>query len=129
MLNVAVVVLLATAKLVISVFFGELRAIEAQRMYQRLVELMVLKVIIFMELVPRTFVDLSTWLAWFGSLAYVRIFVLLCCDRFEFVRALSSISAAFPPSALTFWAAFRWWERPLVTLCRKSGGSARSWRR
>lgn len=76
------------------VFLGRLTVIETQRLNERLMMFVLLKVVFFGAVVNPTYKEVGTWATWFFAMGYLKMFVGLAGDRCE--ALLSS------PSSTTF---------------------------
>ncbi|CAG8539909.1 5877_t:CDS:2 [Paraglomus occultum] len=77
-------------KVMLKVFFGELRVIETQRMYDRLLNFLLFKVVFIGAILDPRWEDLLIWTTWFTILGFLRIFSMLCRDRFEFMSTTNA---------------------------------------
>ncbi|CAB4482274.1 unnamed protein product [Rhizophagus irregularis] len=66
-------------------FFGELRVIESQHMYDRLLNFLLFKVVFVGAILEPKWEELLIWTSWFTILGFLRIFSMLCRDRFEYL--------------------------------------------
>ncbi|CAG8557134.1 18317_t:CDS:2 [Acaulospora morrowiae] len=72
-------------RLTLKFFFGELRVIESQHMYDRLLNFLLFKVVFVGAILEPKWEELLIWTTWFTILGFLRIFSMLCRDRFEYL--------------------------------------------
>eukprot|EP01134_Creolimax_fragrantissima_P000716 CFRG0716T1 len=87
LVNMTYVVLLWVAKLVQYVFFGELRPVESQQMYDRLLNYLMFKIMFVGAILEPDMKELVVWTTWFSILGFLRVFSMLARDRYEYVTA------------------------------------------
>ncbi|KAL1917213.1 uncharacterized protein VTP21DRAFT_4869 [Calcarisporiella thermophila] len=84
-LNMAYCMLYLLGRTTLRFFFGELRVIESQHMRDRLLNFLLFKVVFIGAILEPKWEDLMIWISWFTILGFLRIFSMLCRDRFEYL--------------------------------------------
>ncbi|KAF0432292.1 e3 ubiquitin-protein ligase amfr-like [Gigaspora margarita] len=82
-INMAYCFLFLLGRLTLKFFFGQLRVIESQHMYDRLLNFLLFKVVFVGAILEPKWEELLIWTTWFTILGFLRIFSMLCRDRFE----------------------------------------------
>lgn len=80
--------LFLSGKLIVKLFFETLRPIEKQMMYDRLLNYLLMKTVLVGAVLEPQISELLFITMWLTLLGYLRIFGMLCRDRFEYVRDL-----------------------------------------
>ncbi|GES78349.1 E3 ubiquitin-protein ligase AMFR-like [Rhizophagus clarus] len=84
-INMAYCFLFLLGRFTLKFFFGELRVIESQHMYDRLLNFLLFKVVFVGAILEPKWEELLIWTSWFTILGFLRIFSMLCRDRFEYL--------------------------------------------
>ncbi|CAG8561815.1 11999_t:CDS:2 [Funneliformis mosseae] len=84
-INMAYCFVFLLGRLTLKFFFGELRVIESQHMYDRLLNFLLFKVVFVGAILEPKWEELLIWTTWFTILGFLRIFSMLCRDRFEYL--------------------------------------------
>jgi len=83
--NIIVCLLFLFGKCLIRFFFKSLRDVEKEMMHDRLVNYFLMKTVFVCAVFELRAEGLLTWVAWFTVIGYLRIFGMLCRDRFEYL--------------------------------------------
>ncbi|KAF8930596.1 hypothetical protein BGZ58_008161 [Dissophora ornata] len=78
-------------RLFVRTFFGDLRVIERQHMYDRALNFLLFKVVFVGAILEPRWEELLIWTAWFTILGFLRVFSMLCRDRFEYLTVSPNI--------------------------------------
>lgn len=89
LLNLAFNLLFLFGKLLQFIFFGNLRDSESRKIYDRLLQYILFKIVFVGAVIEPAFKDLIVWTIWFSILAFMRIFSLLTRDRFEHITTFN----------------------------------------
>ncbi|KAF9205222.1 hypothetical protein BGZ49_004326 [Haplosporangium sp. Z 27] len=89
--NMAFCLAFLTGRLLLRTFFGELRLIERQHMYDRALNFLLFKVVFVGAILEPRWEGLLIWTAWFTVLGFLRVFSMLCRDRFEYLTVSPNI--------------------------------------
>jgi len=68
------------------VFFGNLRDVETQNLNDRLLTYVLFKIVFVGAVVKPDAKELLIWTSWFSILGFLKIFTMLCRDRFEYLN-------------------------------------------
>eukprot|EP00123_Amoebidium_parasiticum_P001572 comp12699_c0_seq1/m.7795 comp12699_c0_seq1/g.7795 ORF comp12699_c0_seq1/g.7795 comp12699_c0_seq1/m.7795 type:complete len:658 (-) comp12699_c0_seq1:525-2498(-) len=85
MVNMAYTLLLWLAKALQAIIFGQLRVIESQHMYDRLLNYLMYKIMFIGAILEPDLKELVVWTTWFSFLGFLRVFSMLARDRFEYL--------------------------------------------
>ncbi|KAF9975164.1 hypothetical protein BGZ73_001272 [Actinomortierella ambigua] len=89
--NMAFCLSFLAARLFVKTFFGDLRIIERQHMYDRALNFLLFKVIFVGAILEPRWEELLIWVAWFTILGFLRVFSMLCRDRIDYLSVTASI--------------------------------------
>ncbi|KAG0214033.1 hypothetical protein BGX28_002899 [Mortierella sp. GBA30] len=89
--NMAFCMAFLAGRLFLRTFFGDLRVIERQHMYDRALNFLLFKVVFVGAILEPRWEELLIWTAWFTILGFLRVFSMLCRDRFEYLTVSPSI--------------------------------------
>ncbi|KAF9366197.1 hypothetical protein BGX34_005337 [Mortierella sp. NVP85] len=89
--NMAFCLAFLSGRLILRTFFGNLRVIERQHMYDRALNFLLFKVVFVGAILEPRWEELLIWTAWFTILGFLRVFSMLCRDRFEFLIVSSNV--------------------------------------
>ncbi|KAF9349082.1 hypothetical protein BGX26_012578 [Mortierella sp. AD094] len=89
--NMAFCLAFLTGRLLLRTFFGDLRVIERQHMYDRALNFLLFKVVFVGAILEPRWEGLLIWTAWFTVLGFLRVFSMLCRDRFEYLTVSPNI--------------------------------------
>ncbi|KAG0222034.1 hypothetical protein BGX31_009393 [Mortierella sp. GBA43] len=89
--NMAFCLAFLSGRLILRTFFGDLRVIERQHMYDRALNFLLFKVVFVGAILDPRWEELLIWTAWFTILGFLRVFSMLCRDRFEFLTVSSNV--------------------------------------
>ncbi|KAF9981245.1 hypothetical protein BGZ75_007517 [Mortierella antarctica] len=89
--NMAFCLAFLAGRLFLRTFFGDLRVIERQHMYDRALNFLLFKVVFVGAILEPRWEELLIWTAWFTILGFLRVFSMLCRDRFEYLTVSPSI--------------------------------------
>ncbi|KAG0369090.1 hypothetical protein BGZ54_000346 [Gamsiella multidivaricata] len=89
--NMAFCLAFLTGRLLLRTFFGDLRVIERQHMYDRALNFLLFKVVFVGAILEPRWEELLIWTAWFTILGFLRVFSMLCRDRFEYLTVSPNI--------------------------------------
>ncbi|KAG0292808.1 hypothetical protein BGZ96_003658 [Linnemannia gamsii] len=89
--NMAFCLAFLAGRLFLRTFFGDLRLIERQHMYDRALNFLLFKVVFVGAILEPRWEELLIWTAWFTILGFLRVFSMLCRDRFEYLTVSPNI--------------------------------------
>ncbi|KAG0377105.1 hypothetical protein BGX24_006709 [Mortierella sp. AD032] len=89
--NMAFCLAFLAGRLFLRTFFGDLRLIERQHMYDRALNFLLFKVVFVGAILEPRWEELLIWTAWFTILGFLRVFSMLCRDRFEYLTVTPNI--------------------------------------
>eukprot|EP01101_Sappina_pedata_P003523 TRINITY_DN1407_c0_g1_i2.p1 TRINITY_DN1407_c0_g1~~TRINITY_DN1407_c0_g1_i2.p1 ORF type:complete len:464 (+),score=89.70 TRINITY_DN1407_c0_g1_i2:1-1392(+) len=89
LVNMAYTLLYLFGKILIYAFFGHLRDLERQNLSERLFNYVIFKFLFVCAVLDPDMKELIVWASWFTILGFLKIFSLLCRDRFEFLVTFS----------------------------------------
>eukprot|EP00164_Ancoracysta_twista_P000408 GFYU01000556.1.p1 GENE.GFYU01000556.1~~GFYU01000556.1.p1 ORF type:complete len:791 (-),score=102.07 GFYU01000556.1:196-2568(-) len=78
-------ILFGFAKIIQTIFFGKLRVIENQLLYDRMLQYALFKIVFIGAVLQPDVKEILVWTTWFSILGFLKIFTLLCRDRFEYL--------------------------------------------
>ncbi|KAF9171234.1 hypothetical protein BGX20_007929 [Mortierella sp. AD010] len=99
--NMAFCLAFLTGRLLLKTFFGDLRVIERQHMYDRALNFLLFKVVFVGAILEPRWEGLLIWTAWFTVLGFLRVFSMLCRDRFEYLTVSPNIPTSVHVKILT----------------------------
>ncbi|ORY06707.1 hypothetical protein K493DRAFT_251708 [Basidiobolus meristosporus CBS 931.73] len=109
--------LILLGKVITRFFFGNLRVIECQHMYDRLLNFLLFKVVFVGAILEPKWEELFIWTAWFTVLGFLRIFSMLCRDRFEHLAASSESTMGEHIKILTLLVTILVLDVALIFVC------------
>lgn len=83
-------------------FFIEIREIEYQHLYDRVLNFLLFKVVFLGAILEPKWDVLFLWVAWLAFIGYLRVFSMLCRDRCEFIFESTSLHPAAVRKLLAF---------------------------
>ncbi|KAF9317173.1 hypothetical protein BG003_001097 [Podila horticola] len=89
--NMAFCLAFLAGRLFLRTFFGDLRVIERQHMYDRALNFLLFKVVFVGAILEPRWEELLIWTAWFTILGFLRVFSMLCRDRFEYITVSPNV--------------------------------------
>ncbi|KAF9579690.1 hypothetical protein BGW38_003953 [Lunasporangiospora selenospora] len=99
--NMAFCLAFLAGRLFLRTFFGDLRVIERQHMYDRTLNFLLFKVVFVGAILEPRWEELLIWTAWFTILGFLRVFSMLCRDRFEYITVSPNIPTRVHVKILT----------------------------
>ncbi|KAF9933840.1 hypothetical protein FBU30_004236 [Linnemannia zychae] len=99
--NMAFCLSFLAGRLFVRTFFGDLRLIERQHMYDRALNFLLFKVVFVGAILEPRWEELLIWTAWFTILGFLRVFSMLCRDRFEYLTVSPNIPTRVHVKILT----------------------------
>ncbi|KFH68854.1 hypothetical protein MVEG_05658 [Podila verticillata NRRL 6337] len=102
--NMAFCLAFLAGRLFLRTFFGDLRVIERQHMYDRALNFLLFKVVFVGAILEPRWEELLIWTAWFTILGFLRVFSMLCRDRFEYITVSPNVPVKVHVKILTMLA-------------------------
>ncbi|KAG0316492.1 hypothetical protein BGZ99_006862 [Dissophora globulifera] len=102
--NMAFCFAFLAGRVLLRTFFGDLRVIERQHMYDRALNFLLFKVVFVGAILEPRWEELLIWTAWFTILGFLRVFSMLCRDRFEYLTVSPNIPIKVHVKMLTMLA-------------------------
>ncbi|KAI9293557.1 hypothetical protein K502DRAFT_325255 [Neoconidiobolus thromboides FSU 785] len=109
--------------ILIKIFFDELRDIENQHMYDRVLNFLLFKVVFLGAIVETNNDEMILWVSWFAVIGFLRVFSMLCRDRCEYLMEISSSSNRSQFRVLSFLSLIIICDILWFTVCLNSFGS------
>ncbi|MEW5314132.1 MAG: hypothetical protein WDW38_005652 [Sanguina aurantia] len=84
-----------------SLFLGRMSSRETTRLAERMIKFVVFKIIVVRAVMTHSLLEMTMWMAWLTSIAYMRVFVGAAKDRLEMLAAAPASTNASHARALS----------------------------